>query len=330
MSESYHKLSGSATRSVDGFKWFPISAELMFRTPEFAELPVSYKLYYWQLVSEGNVMLPFKRTCKEQAEVLSVNESTIRRARERLKKLGWIEYRHGTFVSVTQPGIESIQKPKEGGGSFARINREVFNLLLDAVKLGYIKHEDVVVYVYVLCWALTKLWAKPKEMSSKFPIERIELETGTGVKDAVESLRRIESLRFFDDTPPFRIVDLDSLPCVFIVDLQTHAREYVRRERPERKKKDSKPKGKRPYNAYEDGLSEEFKEQMRQSIEKQLAEQEAREASEKERSRTKRERPHNAHSGLSDADKAYIEESLARQFAEEEAREAANRNAEAH
>lgn len=179
--------------------WFPLSRELMENTPPFTSMPITHRLFFWEAINSFNLSRgPFRKRDCDFARRLSLSLPTIRRARKEIASQGWIELRGREYTCVKQPGIDNMLRPAQRSKQFARVSREAFDRLLEGVREGVLRHEDVGTYVYLCCWRWYRGWAKGPD----FCIPKGKLAGLVGIDNPTSSIRRLEEFPFFS-APPF-------------------------------------------------------------------------------------------------------------------------------
>lgn len=176
--------------------WFPLARDLM-ESEEFIKLfSPTEKLYTWLLISEYNFRgSSFYWADVEVAVTLGTSEKTVRRAREQLAKLGWVNYIPGTLDKkgrgLATKYLEVKWATPEDSSWFAQMHRYTFNMMLNCLRHRRFKPGDVVVYVYLSYW-----WWKCRGRYAdrgKFFITKQELRKLTNLEDAPERVARLYS-----------------------------------------------------------------------------------------------------------------------------------------
>ncbi len=156
---------------------FPLPSALIEDSEDFKRSSPTEKLYMFYILSELNLHQWQER--KENyykddmsiAVTLSVKEDTIRRARRKFQKLGYIDVRPGFRNPKTGQGVATtylgskwldlVEKIKEANkegpesegdekkGRFSLIHRYTFYSMLDELRKGRFDSYDIVTLVYI-------------------------------------------------------------------------------------------------------------------------------------------------------------------------------------
>lgn len=132
--------------------WFPVNTWVL-ENDQFKRLTATEKLYYWTVLSEFNIVDgEFFKSDIWFASFLGLSLEKIRKARAKLAKNEWIIMVPGK--KIRGRNLATIYKSVSGaeiivGQQFIKIDRTTFYRLIDYVRWGRLKHEDVVAFVYI-------------------------------------------------------------------------------------------------------------------------------------------------------------------------------------
>lgn len=139
--------------------WFPV-AKGMIEEESFRTLTATEKLYLFQVMSDFNLNDgEFYRADIEYAATLKLSLEKIRKARAKLKKLGYIDMIPGKQdlkrkknIATIYKGVKWLEVPD--GEQWSQISRPTFEALVDYIREERFTHEDVVCWIYIahLCW----------------------------------------------------------------------------------------------------------------------------------------------------------------------------------
>jgi hypothetical protein len=90
----------------------------MEREPEFTQLAPSQKLLWWAVLSDFNLRGGYYRADLEYALMLNLSISTVRQARRKFQKLGWLKVTHGMKAhgrNLATTGLDGQGPRKEVG-----------------------------------------------------------------------------------------------------------------------------------------------------------------------------------------------------------------------
>jgi len=178
----------------------------MLLNEDFIKSKPSDKLYYFALLHYINLHETsyegdfFKRDM-DFAAALSYSEDSIRNARRKFQKLGWINVtsgfrtKRGQNVATTYHAVKWKETPKLNEGKrFIRFPHYDFEMMLKKLHFKNISHEDMVVYCYVMCWSQLKgTWDTP------FFIPKKDLRKQTNIVKAVECARNLSQVSVFTE-----------------------------------------------------------------------------------------------------------------------------------
>lgn len=185
--------------------WFSVSEELLLNE-EFIKSRPSDKLYYFALLHHLNLHEIssdedfFKRDI-DFAAALSYSEDTIRNARRKFQKLGWLDItsgfrtKRGQNVATTYHAVNWREIPKQNEGKrFIKFPHYDFEMMLSRLQHGRITHEDMVIYCYIICWSQLKgTWDTP------FFISKKDLRKYSNIVKAVDCVERLSQVYVFTD-----------------------------------------------------------------------------------------------------------------------------------
>ena len=194
--------------------WFSVPEELLF-DEEFIKSRPSDKLYYFSLLHYLNLHEIssdedfFKRDI-DFAASLFYSEDSIRNARRKFQKLGWLDItsgfrtRRGQNVATTYHAVKWREIPKQNEGKrFIKFPHYDFEMMLSRLHNRQITHEDMVIYCYVMCWSQLK-----GNGDSPFFISKKDLRKYSNIVKAVDCVENLsEVIVFSSDTAVFDYQD---------------------------------------------------------------------------------------------------------------------------
>lgn len=185
--------------------WFPIAEELL-KHEEFIKSKPSDKLYYFALLHYVNLHdMAYEddmyKSDIEFAAALSYSVDTIRNARRKFKKLGWIDYtngfrtKKGKNVATTYHYVAWKETPEKNGEKrFVKFPHYDFEMMLNCLRNNAISHEEMIVYCYVVCF--NQLYGT---IGEPFFIPKKDLRKITNIKNAVDCIKQLANLYVFGD-----------------------------------------------------------------------------------------------------------------------------------
>lgn len=173
--------------------WFPLAEELM-EDAIFRALGPLDKLYYWALISKANQYGgKFYWSDLEAAATLGCSLSTVRGARRKYTKLGWISTipgfrdKRGRTLATQYQEVKWAQV--EGVSWYAQMHRHTFDMMLNRLWHKVFQPGDLVVYIYLSYWQCR--CQVSYEESGDFFITRRQLRELTGLEDAPLRVARL-------------------------------------------------------------------------------------------------------------------------------------------
>ncbi|MED1489164.1 hypothetical protein [Bacillus smithii] len=185
--------------------WFSVPEDMLL-DEDFIKSKPSEKLYYFALLHYLNLYEIsydgrfFKRDM-DFAAALSYSEDSIRDARRKFKKLGWIDFasgfrtKHGQNVATTYHYVKWKEIPKINEGKrFVKFPHYDFEMMLEQLYHKCISHQDMVVYCYIVCWEqLNGMIGRP------FYFPKKELRKYTNIIKAVDCVKNLASVPVFGE-----------------------------------------------------------------------------------------------------------------------------------
>jgi hypothetical protein len=176
----------------------------MLLSEEFIKSKPSDKLYYFALLHYMNLHEIsydgdfFKRDL-DFAAALGYSEDSIRNARRKFQKLGWIDAKsgfrtkQGQNVATTYYSVKWKETPKLNEGKrFVRFPHYDFEMMLSQIHSKEIDHHDMVVYCYVVCWEqLNGAIGRP------FYFPKKDLRYYTNIIKAVDCVKNLSQVSVF-------------------------------------------------------------------------------------------------------------------------------------
>lgn len=189
---------------------FPLIRDLM-EGDEFRKWPPGERLYYLRLIDEANERHgeTFYMSDLRLAAELGISERTIRRARSRAKKLGWLDFvpgrvdLRGNHLATTYHRVQWAMP--EPGQAYCLVSRWLFRIALDFCRDKALSPADVVVYMALAYWQ----W-KHREAFREvggFYISKSKLRELTGLQDAPKRVGYIASAFKEAGWQPFKVAD---------------------------------------------------------------------------------------------------------------------------
>lgn len=192
--------------------WFSVPEDLLLNE-DFIKSKPADKLYYFALLHYVNLHEisydgDFFKSDSDFAATLSYSEDSIRNARRKFQKLGWIDARsgfktkQGQNVATTYFSVKWKEIPKEEGKRFIRFPHYDFEMMLNQLHRKHITHNDLVVYCYIVCWEqLNGMIGRPFYFSKK------ELRRYTNIVKAVDCVKDLSLIPIFSDESVFDYKD---------------------------------------------------------------------------------------------------------------------------
>jgi hypothetical protein len=169
--------------------WFPLARDYMEHNSDFHSLTPTEKVYFIWLVSEANLRGPFYCSDMQVAVTLNTAEVTIRKARRKLSRMGWIGMDHG-FMDARGRGVATryafvLWSVPAACQWFAQVPRQSLGMLLHISRAGRIQPADVLVYL-CLCY---QYWKSDRD--EEFSIPKSALCEMSGLHEVNSHLDRL-------------------------------------------------------------------------------------------------------------------------------------------
>jgi hypothetical protein len=172
--------------------WNPIFRSQL-EDEQFKILTPIDKIFYWYLASEFNLWGELVCSDLKASQALSVSLPKIRATRRKFQKNGWIDVQSG-FIKGERKFATKYRKvewsipSKRLKKQFVKMDRQVFESLLDLIRRKILTHADVVVLICLHYWKnLLNGWGvQGNRGAEEFFITKKKLRELTGIRDCAK------------------------------------------------------------------------------------------------------------------------------------------------
>lgn len=176
-------------------EFFPLNRSMLESDKKFRQLTHVEKVFLINLVADMNAAIPdggtFYRADTTYAAALNISIQKVRQARVRFGELGLIDYKSGGMarnrpLATRYTRVKWAKIPKKGVGEFfAPMQRHELDMILDGLRRGVFRPEDVVLFCYII------YWRHKHRKNGTFFFSKSQLSRMTGIKNVAGCIQGI-------------------------------------------------------------------------------------------------------------------------------------------